>query len=693
MKLNVNQCLPTFLGVLAMVFAAAVVPLAHAADDEATSKAQAASFTSVRDHGATGDGVTDDGPAIKKAFDAAPDGTGVYFPKGTYFFANGIVITNRKGLTVTGDPGALLKAAGGRSKFILSFETCDDITVKGLRFDLNGVTHFGPGLAFLNAHRIRIDANHFFDSNYQPKMTSDRYAIAFRLSKDRGNEDIWITNNLVEHLQVEVDTARRVHIINNRSIAPELACGFGTFTLIKDAFVEDIEFIGNYVEDPQAYGICVTGDGERDGASMRRILIANNIIVAKKRAPMLAAIMVGTRSDKEEVTKSLWEGVTIINNTIWYGPNVKKRHQEAGIRVQCSKPGEVLTMVRISGNTIIDEAGIASVGIEAQQLQDAVISDNAVYGTRVGMRLAGDWKRSLVQGNRVTDVDGEAYVLEASGGENRFYNNFVYGKSGTPFAISGLQTSDVVEQSQGSGAVPTAARPAVPAPTKAAPAQGAATAGATAGATPGAPEKSDVTGEMIRLANEKQETPAAPKAEDQPKTEDKPKAEGDAAGFEDALDSTDKIEAQRGYQGGTTKLALVEDDKKEGSASVKTTWTSAGGDGTGGLRKKFAATDFTGRKITVWVKLLTDEKDLGSVNIAVWDADNKRVQAWFWFPHRTRGGWTELTFTVGQKGNADTSGDPAGDPKRVAMIVFSGKTRGGGGKTCELLWDDLKEGK
>ena len=127
----------TLAYMVALVIAGRATSVAWAATGDQKT-AQAARFVSVKDHGATGDGVTDDGRAVKTAFDAAPDGTGVYFPSGTYFFANGIVIKDRARLTVTGDPGALLKAAGGKSKLILSFEKCDDITVTGLRFDLNG---------------------------------------------------------------------------------------------------------------------------------------------------------------------------------------------------------------------------------------------------------------------------------------------------------------------------------------------------------------------------------------------------------------------------------------------------------------------------------------------------------------------------------------------------------------------------
>ena len=612
----------------------------------------------VKDHGATGDGITNDQSAIKAAFDAAADGSTIYFPAGTYFFASGIILTNRNGLSLTGDPGALLKAAGGRSKFILSFEKCSDITVSGLKFDLNGVTHFGPGLAFQDARRIRVHGNHFFDGNFQPKMTADRYAIAFRLS-DPGNEDIWITDNLIEHLQVEVDTARRVHVCNNRSFAPELACGFGSFTLKDNSFVEDIEFVGNYVEDPQGYAICVAADGKREGAAMRRILIANNIVSCKKRAPMLAAISVGSRAEaNSEVANALWEGITVANNFISYGPRINKRHQESGIRVQCVSKGETLTKVRITGNTIVDESGIANAGIETQRLTDAVISDNAIYGTKAGVVLGEGWARTLVQGNRVSDVPGEAYSLKESGGENRFINNFVFGKVGTPFAISGLQPSDHVEQSP---SPPPAAVGSAPTGEKA---PSASKPAAEAPARTTQPGKSDVTGELVGIANARERTT-------QP--------------HDEAFDSIDKVKPMRGYQAAETKIALVEDDRKEGKASVKAAWTSAtAGAGVGGIQKQFEPADFTGRKFSVWAKPLTPQP-LANVAVALYDADKKRAQVLFWYPHRFKD-WTQLTFTAGGKGNADSGGEVKGDLTRIVRIEFYGTTRAGS-QACEVLWD------
>ncbi len=636
-----------------------------------------AATVNVKDHGAKGDGVTDDHAAVRAAMDAAPKGSTIYFPSGTYYFATGVRPTDRTELMLTGDPGATIKAAGGKGGFLFAFQKCSDITITGLRFDLNGVTHFGPGMSFYSCKRIRIHQNHFFDGNFQPKMTSDRYAICFALGAEP-SEDIWISENLIEHLQVEIDMARRVHVVNNRSLAPELATGFGSFTLKENAVIEDIEFLGNYVQDPQAYAICVAADGKRDGAAIRRILIANNTVVCRKRAPMLAAISVGSRPEKGiEVKNATWEGITIINNLIWYGRGIPKRHQESGIRVQVVQQGEHLGKVLISGNTFVDEGGIAEWGIETRGLKDAVISNNAIYGGRSGILLGEGFGRTLVQGNRVSDVAGTAYCLKDSAGENRFFNNFVFGKAGTPYAVSGLQPSDVVDQSPSPAPVTAGPPQAAPVPLPPPPAEPKPAAEKPAVAPQ--PAKSDVTGEMIRVAGAA-ERPADAKPVAKP--------------FEESFDSTETVKAVRGYRATDAKIALVEGDKKEGTACVKATFPSGpDGYGVGGVQKTFGPTDFTGKKFTVWIKA-PNPAPLASASVALYDANKQRAQVWFWYSQHLKE-WTQVTFAVGDKGSADTFGDgtaKGANLTKICRIEFCGTTKEGG-QTCELLWDDFREVK
>jgi hypothetical protein len=153
--------------------------------------------------GAIPNDFEDDSAAIRNAIDAAPDGSTVYFPKGTYLVSN-VPIDYRSGLKLTGDGSTLsiLRHYGRYAPIFISSGSTDMLITK-LGFDANGVPAFG-GFNFFNAKRITITKNHFFDSNPQPAYGKDRYSWLF----GRGSvpsEDILISDNLIEDLQLEVD--------------------------------------------------------------------------------------------------------------------------------------------------------------------------------------------------------------------------------------------------------------------------------------------------------------------------------------------------------------------------------------------------------------------------------------------------------------------------------------------------------
>lgn len=120
---------------------------------------------SVRNFGVTGDGVTDDRPALNTLFDyvktLTTGPTTVYFPKGTYLIKGIVVpdglsaVTPISGLRIVGEPGAIIKAAtaaqGGiwtptRSAMfsfrtpVSSTDAATDIIIEGLIFEGNGET-------------------------------------------------------------------------------------------------------------------------------------------------------------------------------------------------------------------------------------------------------------------------------------------------------------------------------------------------------------------------------------------------------------------------------------------------------------------------------------------------------------------------------------------------------------------------
>lgn len=109
----------------------------------------------VRAFGATGDGSTDDRPAIQRAIDSAPsDGATVVFPPGTYVVEAPSIVVQRPSIHLLGLGVArlLLPRAGARCLLV---KGTTDIRVTDLAFDYEGGVR-SQGLAIQNSSRVVV---------------------------------------------------------------------------------------------------------------------------------------------------------------------------------------------------------------------------------------------------------------------------------------------------------------------------------------------------------------------------------------------------------------------------------------------------------------------------------------------------------------------------------------------------------
>ena len=135
----------------------------------------------IRSFGATGDGVTDDAPAIRSALESA---SAVHVPAGTYVLGSYVsprftvidadfVFRLRDGQQITADPGAVFRmadgvipaspAAWGGNMFLA--DGTSDIAISGLTLDLNGANNLVPagrtitgyGLYLYGAQRVTVE--------------------------------------------------------------------------------------------------------------------------------------------------------------------------------------------------------------------------------------------------------------------------------------------------------------------------------------------------------------------------------------------------------------------------------------------------------------------------------------------------------------------------------------------------------
>jgi Pectate lyase superfamily protein len=286
-------------------------------------KLSAAVVIDVRNYGAVANDSVDDSIAIQNAINAAPDNSAIYFPRGTYLLA-GLSINGRTGLTLTGDGSTLtiLKRNGAYPKIVESIGS-RNIVVTQMGFDVNGITSFG-GFNFYNAKQITITKTRFFDSNKQPVGGYDRYSWVF----GRGSipsEDILISDNLIEDLQVEVDFGLRVRIEGNTVVRPVGTAGIGVFTINDHTSAQNYTIRKNTIVDPMVSAGAIVMHLDPPSSSystMKTFRILENHIVYTKSVSghHPSAIRLGTGDNSQFTNGNVFDDIAIQNNVIYKDP-------------------------------------------------------------------------------------------------------------------------------------------------------------------------------------------------------------------------------------------------------------------------------------------------------------------------------------------------------------------------------------
>jgi hypothetical protein len=124
-----------------------------------TVQAKLREFVSVKDFGAKGDGVTDDGAAIRAAVLAHPK---VYFPAGTYVYTGAAAAPNSANMELIGDgPGISIISLGSSVQFFSTSVSANNIHVSKLQFN-GGAGAFQWTSTGANVSGIKIFENCYF---------------------------------------------------------------------------------------------------------------------------------------------------------------------------------------------------------------------------------------------------------------------------------------------------------------------------------------------------------------------------------------------------------------------------------------------------------------------------------------------------------------------------------------------------
>ena len=151
----------------------------------------AATRTNVRKFGATGNGNTDDSPALQRAIDHTPAGGTVVFPPGNYRVSQPLHF--KSGRTYRGEPGALLRGEGGYFLAITEYDNTHDVTIDGLIFDGGGISLDGSNLPAFN---VRIS-----NCTFQNILTtSENWTVHNALFLPSGLVNGSIVNNVFRNI-------------------------------------------------------------------------------------------------------------------------------------------------------------------------------------------------------------------------------------------------------------------------------------------------------------------------------------------------------------------------------------------------------------------------------------------------------------------------------------------------------------
>jgi len=343
-------------------------------------------LVSVKDFGATGDGVTDDTAAINLALAV---GGKIYFPSGTYLCSTITLVSSDT--HIFGDKKSVIKLKNSVDVDLLDLSNFDNITISDLTFDgnkanqtvdVNSVCVRGDGCSNVilqnctiknsalsginirNSDGVKVVNNIFTDCGTKNSVNSgDAMYLAF-------NTNDYVSGNTVTN-------PARIGIIIKGSAGPTAT---------------NSTVIGNYVINSGENGI-----GTEDGNA--RILIANNVVVDAGDnvfASTKAGIVVGETGEKITVSGN------IIHNPGSYGIEVVHGADET----------------IVSGNSITSSGstGIFATAVDGSGgLDNLLITGNNITTTVLdGIYISAAATNPLVAANLNTNISILSNVIRSA---------------------------------------------------------------------------------------------------------------------------------------------------------------------------------------------------------------------------------------------------------------------------------------
>lgn len=357
-----------------------------------TAQAKMRDVVSVKDFGATGDGVTDDAAAIQAAVNAATANQTIYFPPGTYAVgASGIAVTNKTGVTLLGDGAIILITAISTLTTNLGVATirlsgCTRSGVRGLEINGNGIA--SSAIGFNACTECFVDGATVYASGVNGQITSsngglrneftDNLVYSGNLPASRG---LWLGNLNASDMETDIFVSGNT-VRNNPASGIVVSSNGG-------------RVIGNHARTNEGSGIVLPG---ANGFAAKNLTVSNNYCIDN--------LFVGIQSDivGYSTPADLTTDITISGNVCNF-------NRSGGIYA-----GDTERWV-ITGNTCTNNVNS---GIQADNRSfNITVTGNACNDTRVG------GARTQLAGIRITAASENNYGVVLCG--NTCVNNTQYG--------------------------------------------------------------------------------------------------------------------------------------------------------------------------------------------------------------------------------------------------------------------------
>jgi parallel beta-helix repeat protein len=345
---------------------------------------------SVKDYGATGDGVTDDTAAINAALAV---GGQVFFPAGTYLISGTLTIQNN-GTALFGQGVATIKQSANSTPSVFA-DTKENITIDGLIFEGKGLTD--------TASTVNADVDSATASANGVRITDSNYIrirnCTFKLHKNAGmwirySSNIWIENNQVSGTHPDPD------IPTGATATSYQQYGISIF-----AFQAHVEG-GSYPADPTTATF----------HNNKNVFIRGNTIsdtaIAIYVAPGFSNVVIDGNSTFDTLTQHSvycypFKDFVVSNNTLTAVQNV-------GVKMNLNQPYQPQN-IAVSGNVIAnyespgisfevnDKTVPSETNLSRFQHRNVTISGNSLMdGSDTGIRCAAVQNLNVI-GNSIRD--------------------------------------------------------------------------------------------------------------------------------------------------------------------------------------------------------------------------------------------------------------------------------------------------